>query len=150
MNEEELKNAVREYIDSIKNEPWYDVSYDDIILEGWTRGVEWLKKQQAALQDRKVNLYECASLFAESMNDKFPHGCSDGSAILLITTDGKRISSLIDGGDDLIRQMVANLTANDKSLRILIADGIVAAIKHSLEHETTHTPIRDDDDEEFD
>lgn len=35
---EEIKTAAREYIDSVKNEPWYQVEYDDIILDAFWEG----------------------------------------------------------------------------------------------------------------
>lgn len=77
----------------------------------------------------KISLYDCASLFGESMHEKFPNGCSDGSAIFLIATDGSRISSLIDGDDDLIRTMVAQVAYCDEELRNLIGNGLVAAVQ---------------------
>lgn len=150
MNEEELKNAVREYIDSIKNEPWYDVTLDDIILESWIHAIEWLRKKDTAPNGKKVNLYECASLFAESMNDKFPNGCADGSAVLLITTDGKRLSSLVDGDDNLITKMVANFVVNDKDTRNLVANGVVAAIQHNLQHKAEVSDEYNEDDSYYD
>ena len=82
--------------------------------------------------DRKVSLYDCASLFAESMSDKF-RSVSNDSAIFLITSDGNKVSSIINGDDDLLRNMVAFVVARDEETRSIVGDGFVAALQHLQE-----------------
>lgn len=130
MNEEEIKQAVRKYIDSIKNEPWYDVTLDDVILEAWKACLEWYKNRQA--ETGTIDLYQCASLFAESMNDRFPNGCAKGSAIFMVASNGDKVTSIIDGKDPLIGQMLANVAAGDVELAELIGNSMVAAINYNM------------------
>lgn len=40
-----IEQAARAYIESIKDEPWYQVDYDDIILDAFMEGVWWFKDQ---------------------------------------------------------------------------------------------------------
>ncbi len=86
--------------------------------------------------ERNVSLYECASLFAETMNGKFPQGCPEGSAIFFAVTDGDKVTSIINGDDDLIRNLIAYLAMNDEELRNIIGDGLVAAINVCKEEDS--------------
>lgn len=81
-----------------------------------------------------MNLFECASLFGETMNERFPDG-DDGCAIFMVATDGKKMSSLTSGKDRLVHQMVANVAAKDEELRDLIADAVMKAYDYALEQE---------------
>ena len=83
--------------------------------------------------ENKVSIYDCASMFAETMNNKYPEG-DNGSALLLVTSDGDRLSCYIGGDDDLIRKMIAQITVEDKELRGLIGDGLIAGVRHSIEN----------------
>lgn len=40
-----IEQAARAYIESVKDEPWYQVDYDDIILDAFMEGVWWFKDQ---------------------------------------------------------------------------------------------------------
>lgn len=81
----------------------------------------------------KLDLYDCATLFLESMHERCPYGCPDDSAIFLVVTNGKNISAIIDGDDGLLRSLIANAAVHDKKVRDLIGDGLIAAIQHEQE-----------------
>lgn len=53
----EIQEACREYIDSIKNEPWYQVDYDDIILEAFAEGVSRVRLHWKDV-DTIIRLYD--------------------------------------------------------------------------------------------
>lgn len=81
-------------------------------------------------KENKISLFECTSLFAETMHERFPNGCLDDSAIFLIATDGSKLSSLIDGNDDILRSLIANVAVRDKEVRNMIGDGLIAAMQY--------------------
>lgn len=83
-------------------------------------------------KEKKVNMYDCAVLFAETINEKFPNGCPDGSALILAVTDGNKISSIINGDDDLIINLIADLSLRDSELCTLIGEGLTAALKYKI------------------
>lgn len=76
-----------------------------------------------------VTLYDCVKLFIETMDNKFPDTC-ENSAIFLISSDGKKVSGMFNGSEDLIRDMIAYHLAKDRDLRSIVGDALVAAIKH--------------------
>ena len=49
MNTDQVTQAVRQYIDSIKGNPGYSVEMDDFILDAWIKGMsyerKWLNKE---------------------------------------------------------------------------------------------------------
>ena len=82
---------------------------------------------------KEMSLYDCSALFAESMHEKFPNGC-EGTAIFLVATDGKKVSSLVEGSDILISQMIAHLAHTDGELKDLITESIDDVNKYEAEH----------------
>lgn len=78
---------------------------------------------------KKVTLYDCAKLFIETMDEKFPDTCED-SAIFLIATDGNKVSGMFNGTEDFVRDMIAYYLVQDKDLRDIVRDALIAAIQH--------------------
>ena len=85
--------------------------------------------ENTSKEEKKINLYDCAALFAETMKERFPDGC-DGSAILMMVTNGKKISYLMDGTDELITTMVAQMAIRDKEIMDIFSNGIKRAVDH--------------------
>ena len=81
----------------------------------------------------KVNLYDCGSLFAETMHGRFPDGCPEGSAISFAVTDGSRMSSIIDGEDNLVKDIISNLCLDDEEVMGIVGDGLLAAMRYKQE-----------------
>lgn len=76
---------------------------------------------------KQMNLYECASIFTETMDEQFGNK-ADGCAIWMVCTDGEHITTLINGSDDLLAAAMAHVMM-DKSTRDLVIEGASMAIK---------------------
>ena len=85
------------------------------------------------MEKKQMNLYDCASLFAETMNERFPHG-SENCGIIMFMSDGKKYGSLVDGDDGLLKQIMANV-AQDEDLSALLCEGLVKGIEHRIRKE---------------
>lgn len=81
-------------------------------------------------KDKVLSLFDCATLFAESMHEQFPHGCPKGTPIFMITTNGKQLAYLLEGPDDVIIDMIARLAITDEQALNIIGEGVVKAINH--------------------
>lgn len=80
-------------------------------------------------KNEKLGLYECTSLFIDAMSNKFPDTSQD-SAVFIAVTDGKKMSSWINGDDNLIRKLLAQVAITDEEIRNIIGDSLVAAIQN--------------------
>lgn len=89
-------------------------------------------------KDKVLSLFDCATLFAESMHEQFPHGCPKGTPIFMVTTDGKKLAYLLEGPDDVIINMIAQLAVADEESLNIIGEGVVKAINH-LKNEVNGT-----------
>lgn len=89
--------------------------------------------------NENLSLYDCATLFAESMHEKFPGGCPKGTATLLISTNGKKMAYLLEGPDSLAVHMISQLCVMDEEVRNVLGEGLVNAINH-LKNEK-HDPV---------
>lgn len=76
-----------------------------------------------------MNLYECTSLFAESMHEQF-EGNQDDCAIFLVCTDGKKLVQLIDGDDKLLWRALVHIT-RDKETRNLLLQSCMINLKNN-------------------
>lgn len=81
------------------------------------------------MEEKKLTLYDCATLFIESMPEKFPKG-DNSSAILMLATNGKKLAYLMEGPDELVSHMVSQLSIVDEEARNVIGEGIVKALNH--------------------
>lgn len=80
-----------------------------------------------------MTLFDCASLFAESMSEKFSKS-SDDSAIFMVATNGKHLAYLVEGSDELSAQMIANLAIMEEEARSVVGEGLLRAINYLKEH----------------
>ena len=74
-------------------------------------------------------MYECAKLFIETMDHMFPDASED-SAVLLLATDGKRVSSMFNGDDSLIRETLSYFIVKDEEIKSIVGDSFVSALRH--------------------
>lgn len=84
------------------------------------------------MTENRQNLYQCSALFCEAMHEKFPKGCPDGSALILIATNGKKLCSIIEGGDDKLAELVANVTYRDNELMEIFTTGMAHSLHRSM------------------
>ena len=79
---------------------------------------------------KKLTLYDCATLFAESMHEQFPGGCPEGTSIFMVATNGKTLAYLMEGPDEKIIDMIAKLSVSDGEILAIIGEGVVRAVNH--------------------
>lgn len=79
---------------------------------------------------KKLTLYDCATLFAESMHEQFPDGCPGGTSIFMVSTNGKQLAYLLEGPDDVSANMIAQFAIVDEDARNIIGQGLIGAINH--------------------
>lgn len=86
------------------------------------------------MSEKKMNLYQCTQLFAETMREQYdnPGEC----AIVLIATDGKKITKLINGSDSLLKRAITHVSMDDET-RSLIAQAVMDAVKEIKRNEGT-------------
>lgn len=84
------------------------------------------------MAENKQNLYQCTALFCEAMHERFPNGCPDGSAVMLIATNGKKMTSIIEGSNDKLTELIANITYGDKELMEIFTTGMAHSLHRSM------------------
>jgi hypothetical protein len=86
---------------------------------------------------QKPTMYECAKLFIETMDHMFPDANED-SAVFLLATDGKKVSSMFNGDDSLIRQTLSYFIVNDEDIKNIVGNSLVAAYRYLNNQKEEH------------
>ena len=92
--------------------------------------------------DRQVNLYECSTMFAETMKEKF--GARHDGAIFMAATDGEKFTQLISGSDQNLHNMLCNMLVDDEVFELVA--GAMVALGRLETSEVNGKDHEDDDD----
>lgn len=125
-NESVCSSDTNSDIDTLANMIAMQMEEDDVLYQAVVKGLQILNGET---EDRQVTMYDCVKLFIETMDKKYPDASED-SVAFLVATDGNRISSMINGDDELIRNALCYLIIKDDGVKSIIADSLVAAFDH--------------------
>lgn len=80
-------------------------------------------------EEKKLTLYDCATLFIETMDDKYPDACED-SAVFLVASNGQKVSGMFNGADDLVCQTLTHYIVKDSGVRSIITSALITAMQY--------------------
>lgn len=78
---------------------------------------------------KTLTLYECTKMFIETMDNDFPDAC-ENSGVFLVATDGKKVSAMFNGNDELITDVIVHYIIYDKTIRDILDHAFDKALRY--------------------